>query len=179
MPPPRCHDPDDRRGALRVGSLDDRSKASPSDDRRPSFDDRRPPPPPAAGDDRRLPLDDRPMRRLPASDIRALPEDRTRPVADAIPLARATTGDDQGSHPTELAADERPRGIVPLEERLLQLAPTPSLQDRLSQPAVPARGDIAAAPSLEERLSSGPDLSLAVMLYDQLNKLPSPFVAAS
>ena len=96
------------------------------------------------------------MRRLPASDTRALSEDRTRPVADAIPLARATAGDDRGSRPTELAADDRPRVIVPLEERLSQPAPTPSLQDRLSQPAVPARVDIGSAPSLEERLSSGP-----------------------
>ena len=122
------------------------------------------------------------MRRLPASDTRALPEDRTRPVSDAIPLARATAGDDRGSRPTELAADDRPRAIVPLEKRPSQPAPTPCLQDRLSQPvppAVPARVDIGSAPSLEERLSSDPDLSLAVMLYDQLNKLPSPFVAAS
>ena len=76
-PPPRRHDPDDRLGALHVGSLEDRSKPSPLDDRRPSLDNRRPPPPPAAGDDRRLPLDDRPMRRLPASDTRALAEDHT------------------------------------------------------------------------------------------------------
>ena len=99
------------------------------------------------------------MRRLPASDTRALPKDRTRPVSDAIPLTRATTGDDRGSRPTELAADDRPRVIVPLEKRLSQPAPAPSLQDRLSQPvppAVPARVDIASAPSLEERLSSGP-----------------------
>ena len=149
MPRPR----DDRRGALRVGSLDDRSKPSPSDHRRFSFDDRRPPSPPAAVDDRRLTLDDHPVRRLPASDTRALPEDRTHQVSDAILVARETAGDDRGSRPTELAAHDRPRGIVPLEERLSQPAPTPSLQDRLSQPvppAVPARVDITSGPSLEE-----------------------------
>ena len=164
-PPPRCHDSDDRCGALRVGSLDDWSKVSLSDDRRPSFDECSPPPPPAAADDHHLPLDDRPMRRLPASDTRVLPKDHTRPVADTIPLARATAGDDRGPRPTELAADDRPRGIVPLEERLSQPGPTPSLQDRLSQPAVPARMDIGSAPSLEERLSSGSSCLYTATLY--------------
>ena len=76
MPPPRRFDPDDRRGAVRIPSLDDRPKPAPSDNRRPSFDDQRPPPPPppATADDRRLTLDDRPIRRLPASasDTRVL-----------------------------------------------------------------------------------------------------------
>ena len=163
VPPPRRFDPDDRRGGLRNPTLDERSKPPPFDDRRLPLDDRRPPPPPpAAADDRRPALDDRPIRRLPGSDTRALPpnsEDRTRPVADSIPLTRATADDDRGTRGTSLAADDRPRANVPLEERLSQPAPTPSLQDRLSQsvPAVvPPRVDIASAPSLEERLSSGP-----------------------
>ena len=65
-PPPRRFDPDDRREAVRIPSPDDRPKPPPSDDRNPSFDDRRPPPPPVSADDRRLTLDDRPIRRLPA-----------------------------------------------------------------------------------------------------------------
>ncbi|KAH0828091.1 hypothetical protein J3R83DRAFT_3750 [Lanmaoa asiatica] len=162
VPPPRRHDPDDKRGALRSASLDDRSKPPPLDDRKPPLDDRRPPPP-ATADDRRLTLDDRSIRPLPASDARALlppsSEDRARPVGDSMPLTRATTEDDRGARGTSLAADDRPRANVPLEERLSQAAATPSLQDRLSQPVpvvVPARVDIASAPSLEERLSLGP-----------------------
>ena len=159
---PRRYDPDDRHGGFRNPSLDDRSKPPPFDDTRPPFDVRRPPPPPAADDDRRPTLDDRPIRRLPGSDTRALPpnsEDRTRPVGDSIPHSRTTAEDDRTARATSLAADDRPRANVPLEERLSQPAPTPSLQDRLSQPvstAVPARVDIAPTPSLEERLSSGP-----------------------
>jgi len=67
--------------------------------------------------------------------------------------------DDRGMHATPLAADDRPRANITLEERLLHPAPIPSLQDHLSQPASavsPARVDIAPAPSLEGRLSSGP-----------------------
>ena len=69
MPPPRRFDPDDRRGAVRIPSLDDRPEPPPSDDRRPSFDDCRPPPPPVPADDRRLTLDDRLIRRLPAQPL--------------------------------------------------------------------------------------------------------------
>lgn len=162
VPPSRRHEPDDKRGGLRsapVPPLDDRSKPPPLDDRRPSFDDRRPPPP-AAADDRRLTLDDRPIRPLPGSDTRSLPpssEDRVRPAGEVVPSARATAEDDRGPRATSLAVDDRPRVTLPLEERLSQAAPAPSLQDRLSQPTpavVPPRVDIP--PSLEERLSLGP-----------------------
>lgn len=159
VPPARRYD-DDRRGGLR-NSFDDRSKPPPFNDRKPPLDDRRPPPP-SDTDDRRLPLDDRTIRRPPGSDTRALPpssEDRIRPVADSVPLARATAEDERSARAPSLAAEDRSRTNVPLEERLSQPAPTPSLQDRLSQPApaaAPARPDIASAPSLEERLSSAP-----------------------
>ncbi|KAG6375602.1 hypothetical protein JVT61DRAFT_3168 [Boletus reticuloceps] len=163
VPPPRRIDPDDRRGGYRNTSVDDRTKPPPIDDRRPPFDDRRSPPPPSTADDRRLTTpDDRPIRRLPGSDNRGLPpstEDRSRPVTDSVPFSRATAEDDRSVRATPLAADDRPRANVPLEERLSQPGPTPSLQDRLSQPVppvVPARAEIASAPSLGERLSSGP-----------------------
>ncbi|KIJ18487.1 hypothetical protein PAXINDRAFT_97280 [Paxillus involutus ATCC 200175] len=165
--PPRRHDVDDRRGGIRNGPLDDRSKPSPLDDRKPPFDDRRPPPP--GGDGRRLSIEDRPIRPPPGLDSRALPassEDRaSRPLLssdDPVTIIRggAGAGDDRGARATSLAADERPaRTIVPLEERISQPAPTPSLQDRLSQPGpavVPTRVDVARQPSLEERLSHAP-----------------------
>ncbi|KAF8840893.1 hypothetical protein BDN67DRAFT_967967 [Paxillus ammoniavirescens] len=164
--PPRRYDVDDRRGGIRNGPQDDRSKPSPLDDRKPPFDDRRPPP---SGDDRRLSIEDRPMRPPPGLDSRALPvssEDRaSRPPLssdDPVAITRggAGAGDDRGAHATSLPADERPaRTLVPLEDRISQPAPTPSLQDRLSQPGpavVSTRVDVARQPSLEERLSHAP-----------------------
>ncbi|KAF9241770.1 hypothetical protein BU15DRAFT_73119 [Melanogaster broomeanus] len=155
VPPPRRHDVDDKRGVLRSGSFEGRP---------PPFDDRRPPPP-AGADDRRLSIDDRPMRPPPGPESRALlpsSEDRSSrlPLSSDDPVAITRTGadDDRGARATSLVADERPaRTTVPLEERISQPAPTPSLQDRLSQPGpvVPTRVDIARQPSLEERLSHG------------------------
>ncbi|KAH7916595.1 hypothetical protein BJ138DRAFT_289681 [Hygrophoropsis aurantiaca] len=176
----------DRRASYPSSLRDDRGpRPPPVDDRRPPLDDRVAPPRPPLLDDRdrgvRPPVDDRSGRppppvvsdKTPSSaeerSTRPIPPVNdsgtgSRPVADR-PLASST---DERTRPAVAAApptvpvsapvEERPvRAPIPLEERITQ---PPSLQDRLSQPAVvvPRAADTRTSrpPSLEERLSHAP-----------------------